>query len=122
MANRLSDWLVWSPRVLGIAVSLFLGVFALDAFAPGQSFLQGVLAFAIHLIPSFLLLATVALAWRWEWVGGVVFSTLGLWYARWSIPRNHLDWALLISGPLLLVGALFFVSWWQRHPATTLHA
>ncbi|MBI2616142.1 MAG: hypothetical protein HYW52_10825 [Gemmatimonadetes bacterium] len=28
--------LLWSPRVLGILVSLFLGMFALDAFSEGK--------------------------------------------------------------------------------------
>ena len=28
--------LLWSPRILGVVVSLFIGLFALDAFSQGK--------------------------------------------------------------------------------------
>jgi hypothetical protein len=108
-------FLLWAPRVLGIAVSLFLALFALDAFAPGQSFLQGLAGFAIHLVPSMVLLVVVALSWRREWIGGIVFVSLGVLYAVGAIRRDHLDWALVISGPLVVTGGLYLWSWWNRH-------
>ena len=36
MANR-SELLLWSPRILGILVCVFLSVFALDAFEGGKT-------------------------------------------------------------------------------------
>lgn len=110
-----SALLLWAPRVLGIAVSLFLALFALDAFEPGQSFLRQLAGFAIHLTPSILLLIVVALAWRRDWIGGVVFLSLALLYAWGAIGRGHLDWALVISGPLVVTGALYLWSWWHHH-------
>lgn len=101
--------LVWIPRVLGLAMSLFIGIFALDALTPGQTFLQGAGAFLIHLTPAIALLLVVLLSWRWPLVGAVVFSGLAVLYAVWA--RNHLSWILAIAWPMLLIGLLFLLSW-----------
>lgn len=103
--------LLWGPRVLGIVVSLFLGVFALDAFSEGKSLFRALPDFAIHLLPALVLLAIVGASWRWEWVGGVAFTGVAVAYAYAA--RGHPSWVLAISGPLLVVGILFWWSW--RH-------
>jgi hypothetical protein len=105
--------LLWSPRILGILVSLFVGLFALDAFSQGKAFVQALPDFHIHLVPAFVLLALVGASWRRDWIGGVAFIGLAVLYAT-TTARNHLDWTLLISGPLMVVGALFMWSWLRR--------
>jgi hypothetical protein len=102
--------LLWAPRVTGILMAAFLGLFALDAF-DGRSFLAALPAFAIHLIPSFLVLAVVAIAWKAEWIGAVAFLGLAVLYA--VMVRGRIDWVALISGPLVIIGVLFLASW--RH-------
>jgi hypothetical protein len=102
-------FLLWSPRVLGILLSVFLAMFALDAFSEGKPFVQALPYFAIHLAPAVLLLAIVAASWRWEWVGGLLFVALAVGYGTMV---RRLDWILVISGPLLVVGGLFLLSWW----------
>ena len=99
-------WL-WTPRILGIAVALFLALFALDAF-DGRPLLEAIPGFVIHLIPTYLVLAAVALAWRFPAIGAIAFAALALTYAV----RVHWrpDWVLFIGGPLFLVAALFVVS------------
>ncbi len=111
MRRPVSQLLLWNPRLLGILVSLFLGVFALDTID------EGILAFLLHLSPSLLLLLVVAASWRWEWVGGAVFILLAVLYGVPAWRRG--DWLLVISGPLLVVGLLFLWSW-RRH--SELHA
>ena len=103
--------LLWTPRVLGIAVCAFLGIFALDAFSEGIPLPHVLGDFLIHLLPALVLLGTVAIAWHREWVGAVVFVAAAAWYS--FIARRHLDWVLGVAGPLLVVGALFAWSW--RH-------
>lgn len=102
MSGQTERLIVWIPRVIGTLVALFIGIFAFDAIQ------EGLLAFLLHLTPMFVLLAVVALSWRWPWVGAGVFTGLAILYAMTS-PR--LDWILSISGPLVVVGLLFFVSW-----------
>ena len=105
--------LLWGPRILGLALCAFLALFALDAFNEQGPLSSVVGAFLIHLVPAAVLLVVVALSWRWEWVGGISFVTLAAAYAA-SVWRGHPDWVLVISGPLLIVGALFLWSW-SRH-------
>jgi len=109
-----SGWLLpWTPRVLGLLVSMFIGIFALDAFNEGKPFLQAFPDFIIHLIPAFVLLGLVVASFRREWIGAVGFIALALAYAT-TMSSGRLDWMLAISGPLLMVGALFLWSWFQR--------
>lgn len=112
MHERADTLLRWSPRILGVLMCLFLGLFALDAFGEGRTVGQAILDFLIHLIPSAALLAVVAAAWRREWIGGVLFVALALGYAYWA--REHLTWIAAIAAPLLIVGSLYFVSWSRR--------
>ncbi len=117
----------WLPRVLAILFIAFLSLFALDVFQPGGSPLQTALALVIHLIPSLILLAAVILAWRWEWVGALVFGTAGLWmlYAVGVKPLLFHQGALgpqiassfVIAGPALLIAVLFLVGWLIRRRA-----
>lgn len=58
-------------RVLGILVSLFIGLFALDAFSPDKPFADALLDFLVHLIPALVVLTIVAVSWRHEWVGAL---------------------------------------------------
>ena len=109
MTHRSSKLLLWSPRVLGILVCLFLSFFALDSFQDGNTLIEDLPDFAGHIAPILILSAIVAVSWRWEWVGGVAFTGLGVSYAYLS--RDHLSWIPVIAGPLLVVGILFFWSW-----------
>ncbi|HEY7567230.1 MAG TPA: hypothetical protein VH762_06640, partial [Gemmatimonadaceae bacterium] len=101
--------LLWAPRILGIAVSVFLGMFALDAFEANRPLAPALADFAIHLAPAALVLAIVAASWRRPWIGGVGFVLLAVAYALNG--KSRLDWIVAISGPLLAVGVLFLWSW-----------
>lgn len=108
-----SGLLRWSPRILGILVSLFIAAFALDAFSEGKPLLPAILDFAIHLVPALVLLTLVLVSFRWEWIGGVAFVGLAVAYAL-TMARGRPDWMLAISGPLAVVGVLFLWSWFRR--------
>ena len=116
MPNGFGRLLRWVPRLLGILVSAFVGLFALDAFSAGKPFTDAVLDFLIHLLPALMLLTVVALSWRREWIGAVVFIGLAVLYSL-TMARGHLDWMLLIGTPLLIVGALFLWSWLDQRVA-----
>ena len=78
----------------------------------GQSFTQAVIALAIHLLPALLVLAIVALGWKFEWIGEIGFIALAFLYA--AMVWRRFDWIAAISIPLLLVGVLFCLSWRPR--------
>lgn len=108
----------WAPRLLCMAFAAFLGVFALDVFQPGVSFLQAVPALLMHLLPTVLVLVLLALSWRRQWLGGLVFIALGVLYVAWASSKPFFGWGpvLAIAGPLVLAGVLFLLDW--RHRAT----
>ena len=111
--------LLWSPRILGILVSLFIGLFALDSFSEGKPIRQAFPDFLVHLIPAFALLGLVAASARRPWIGAVAFIGLAAVYAG-TMSKGRLDWMLAISGPLLVVGALFMWSWLRRRTVQSL--
>jgi hypothetical protein len=102
--------LVWAPRILGILVTLFIGVFALDAFGEGRSFLEALGGFAVHLTPALLPLAIVLASFRYPLAGAAGFIGLAVFYTL-TMSRGRLDWIAAIAGPLLVVGVLFGWSW-----------
>jgi hypothetical protein len=102
--------LIWSPRVLGVLVSVFIAVFALDAFGSGKPFVEAFADFLIHLIPSLVLLAVVVASWRRPWIGGLAFIAIAIAYG--NLAGNHVSWIVAISAPLLIVGILCLWSWY----------
>lgn len=114
MNTKMSSLLQWLPRVLGLLFALFLGLFALDVFEIEASFWELLGGFLIHLMPTFLILAGVAIAWRWPLQGGILCLLLTFLLAlRFGGLGNWLG-VLPFFSPLTVVGALFILDGWLR--------
>ena len=109
----------WLPRVICILAILFISLFAADAFEPGHTIWQQLSAFVIHLIPSFILLAFLIVAWKWEFIGGIIFIVIGLGLSPFIFLHNYnmnhsvgmsLGIILAITFPFIVVGILFIIS------------
>ena len=107
-------FLFWMPRILGLLFAGFISLFALDVFEEHRGFWNITLALLLHLIPTGILLLILAVSWRWEWVGGLLFPALGLLYlvAFWG--RFHWSAYVILSGSLFVLGATFLLSWSHR--------
>lgn len=99
--------LKWAPRGLAVAFTIFISVFALDAFSGGAPLSEKLLGFAIHLIPTAVFALLTYVAWTRPLVGGVIFLILSLLtifafdtYEQWQS-------LLLITGLPFLTGLLF---------------
>ena len=114
MRNSARRWLYWSPRVLCIAFALFTSIFAFDVFDEAHGFWQTAVALTMHLLPTMILLVGLAIAWRWEWVGTVLYAGLGVLYLAWAWGRFPWSVYIIMTGPLFLLAALFLVNW-LRH-------
>ncbi len=119
MATANSRILYWAPRVLAIAYILFLSAFALDVFGEEHGFWKIVGALCVHLIPSFVLVVALVLAWKWEWVGALFYFAAGTAYIVWVVPRPVSAalkeiWILAIALPAFVVAGLFLANW-RRH-------
>ena len=111
--------LQWSPRILCIMAILFVSLFALDSFDPRLSLLQQIGEFLIHLIPSFVLLACLIVAWKWELIGGIILASIGIGFSPFVYNLNYarihnvgacLVILLMITFPFIVVGVLFILS------------
>ncbi len=109
----------WTPRIICILVILLISLFAFDSFVPSLSFWQQIGAFHIHLIPSFVLLAFLIIAWKWELIGGIIFTIIGIAFSPFiflhNFRMNHSFWMsigiiMMITVPFIIVGILFIVS------------
>lgn len=107
MLSESNRALVWTARIAGMALVALASLFALDAFN-GQSLLEGIAAFAIHLIPAAVVAAVVLVAWKRPWLGAVGFGALAAAYAV-SISFRP-DWLLSVGGPLVVTAVLFALS------------
>ncbi len=114
--------LYWTPRIAGILITLFVGMFAFDEFSAGNSLWQTLGFFLMHLVPALIMAGVLAAAWRQEMVGFWAFLLLALYFARLIFSGNFIDFGslLVFSGPMLLIALLFGANWrWRAdlHPA-----
>ena len=114
--NKLKPFLYWLPRILCILAIVFISFFALDAFQPELTVWQQIQAFLMHLIPSFILLLFLLIAWKWELIGGVIFVLIGLVLSPFVYMHNYnmngsvwmsIGIIAMITFPFILVGILF---------------
>ena len=101
-------FLYWAPRVFGIFGIAFLGIFALDVFGE-YVFPEVLVALFMHLIPNFVLVAILILAWKRELIGGLVFIALGLAFVIMTLGRDMFWSSLIVAAFPILTGALFIL-------------
>lgn len=114
----------WLPRILCILAILFISMFALDSFEKGLSIWQQLAQFLKHLIPSFILTAFLIVAWKWEMIGDMIFTLVGLVMSPFVFQLNHnrngfsiaqnLNAVLIITVPFIVVGILFLVCYYRK--------
>ncbi len=109
----------WLPRILCILAILFISMFALDSFEPGMPVWKQIGGFLIHLIPSYILILFLIVAWKWEQIGGMILIILALgllpFVFNMNYTMNHSVWmslgiVLVINIPFVVTGLLFLLS------------
>lgn len=81
---------------------MFISMFALDVFNEGYGLGETILALLMHLIPTYVTVIMLIIAWRWEGIGAILFLLLPLIFLVMSRGET---W--VISLPLFVVGVLF---------------
>ncbi|MCX6170877.1 MAG: hypothetical protein NTX65_16165 [Ignavibacteriales bacterium] len=114
MKDSSNKILFWSPRILSILFALFISIFAFDVFAEGYGFWKTFLAFIIHLIPTALIVIVIIISWRWEWVGGIIFIALPIYYVYSAWGRFPISVYFIMCGPMVLISILFFINWQRK--------
>jgi hypothetical protein len=106
--------LFWIPRILTIIFILFLGLFALDVFEGNESLIKKLGGFLIHLIPNFVLILVLIVAWKHEWIATIAYLIVGIAYIVMFWGRFPVVTYLTIAGPLFLIAVLFWLNWMNR--------
>lgn len=114
----------WIPRVICILAILFISLFALDAFSSANTFWQKSFDFLKHLIPSFVMLVILIIAWKWEKTGGIILTIAGLVLFILTFNLNYIQRQFtlvqsiinvsLICLPFILAGILFIISYIRK--------
>jgi len=109
----------WLPRITCIIAILFISLFALDSFGPNMTFWQQIGAFLIHLIPTYILIALLLVAWKWEYIGGIIFIIIALIMSLIIFKLNFnmnqsvglsFRIIMMITFPFIIIGTLFILS------------
>ncbi len=126
--EKKSGLLSWIARIIIILAILFVSMFALDSFSQEKTFWQNASALLMHLIPSFVLLGILIVAWKWEKVGGTIFTITGLVLCvlvfMLNYRRNHSFWislsiVLMICVPFVVAGVLLIISHYRKENEST---
>jgi len=108
----------WSPRIICILAILFVSLFALDAFGHGGTITDQISDFIMHLVPSFILTLFLLFTWKYELIGGIIFTIIGVVlspiiynhnYAMNNSVSMSLGVIATITFPFILVGVLFIL-------------
>ncbi len=110
--NR-KNTIYWLPRIISIAFVLFLSLFALDVFTEYTGW-NLVIAIFIHLLPSLILLGVIVISWKYDLVGAIIFLGFAVFYVCMAGFNRPWSWYACISGPAVVIGILFLVSWFQK--------
>lgn len=108
--KKRGDWLYWTPRVLAILFIIFISSFALDVFVEGYGFWETLLALFMHLIPAYILITALLIAWKWEKAGGIIFIALGMIFYIIMSGKALFISSMIIAGSPILIGFLFLIS------------
>ncbi len=98
------------PRVVSIIFILFISfILVISSFAePGSIWLK-LMGFIIHLIPSFILLAGLIIAWKNEKIGSYIFLGLCIVMTLFFHTYKKLGTFLIMSLPILIISGLFYL-------------
>ncbi|MFC1598054.1 hypothetical protein ACFL2M_00795 [Patescibacteria group bacterium] len=97
----------WAPRVLAILFTAFVSMFALDVFQGDHGFWEVFVALFMHLIPTFILIAATLLAWRWRYLGALLFFSIGIAYILlvWG-GQMSISTIMIMTGPAFTTAIL----------------
>ena len=117
------------PRLLSILAIAFVSIFALDLLEHGILG-EYFLTFLMHMVPSFTLMIILAIAWKWELIGGIIYVLLGIVLSPFiythNYRMNHSVWMsieviALITFPFIFSGILFLLSYFRHKKQSIIH-
>ena len=113
IANVFRNLARYTLLVVGIIVFLFALLSGSEDYGGGVT---GLIQNSPNAFPWLLLLTLVFIAWKWELIGGIIITLLGLfliYFFNFSGPNFFLI-TFVITLVITLLGSSFLVSWYLR--------
>lgn len=113
----------WLPRIICMLGIYFISKYAINSMESYLTVWQQILTLMFHLIPCVLLGALLVIAWKWELIGGILFTVIGLVLTPIIFKHNYnlnesiatsLGVVTMFTFPLIIVGNLFTFSYIKR--------
>lgn len=101
--EKISNFLLWASRVMGIALTVFYMIFVFTAHGIAYTSLTESIIWLV-------LLVILIIAWRWQGAGGLLYLLLALLYITMTLDNLSALSVLITCGPLALTGLLFIMS------------
>ena len=99
----------WTPRILAIIAILFMVMFSFDVFGGNEPPARKILGFLMHNIPAFILTGILAVAWKWEVIGGILFIIAAIAASFFFRAFSGNPGSMILLAPFFLAGLLFIL-------------
>jgi hypothetical protein len=105
----------WTPRILGVVYAAFISLFALDVWGTAGGFWEKLAGFLIHLMPTYVVVIALVVAWKWPWIGSIAFMGLAVAFS-FVFGWREVGVLLPMALPLIVIGLLFLADGWANRP------
>lgn len=113
MPLRTKERFILTLKLLAVAFGLFLMLFSLDVFGEG-SFVDQLLGFLIHSLPSFAILIAVALFWKKPTLIGSFMMAVAVFLTVRFKLYSSLPAFASVSLPAFLIGLGLVAAGWEK--------
>lgn len=112
-ANIFRNTARYSLLVIGVLVFIFA---LLSGAESKGGEVMGIIKNSPNALPWVLLLFLVYVAWKWELVGGIIITALGLFlfYFFNFAGNNFFLFTFILTLLIILLGSFFILSWYLR--------
>lgn len=112
-ANIFRNTARYSLLVIGVLVFIFALLSGAESKGGG---VMGIIKNSPNALPWVLLLFLVYVAWKWELVGGIIITALGLFlfYFFNFAGNNFFLFTFILTLLIILLGSFFILSWYLR--------
>lgn len=110
-ANILRNIARYTLLVLGILVFIFALLSGSEDYGGGVS---GIIKNSPNVLPWLILLVLIFTAWKWELVGGIIITVLGiamLYFFNFRGPNFFLV-TFILTLLIVILGSFFIISWY----------
>jgi hypothetical protein len=113
IANTLRNIARYSLLLLGFLTFIFALLSGSERYGGG---LKGIIKNSPNALPWTILLLLIYIAWKWEWIGGILITVLGLFFVYYfNLQGSHFYWGVfLLTLSIVLLGVCFILSSYLR--------